>query len=296
MKRLSVIIVTYNSEKDIYDCISSIIQWSDIPFSELELIIVDNNSRNTDTMFEKLQSLYGRDIILIKNTHNGGYGQGNNMGIRKATAPIVLIMNPDVRLMEPVFKTALDAFEGNKTLSIYGMKQMLTTTEASKNSFSCAYTVNGYLQTFLTSFGNRYDKYVPRYMHFSGSCFFVRKEMFEQIGLFDETIFMYGEEEDIHFRMRRNGFKHMVYNPKLHYIHLTKEREPNLSYETKLLDVAIEHSMKKGYKARKVIKNRLRNNTILLLREKIFVFFGKKDKSQLNLLKEFRAEIIQRLK
>ena len=193
MKRLSVIIVTYNSENDIYDCISSIKQWSDIPLGELELIIVDNNSRNTDTMFEQLRSLYGSDIVLIKNTKNGGYGQGNNMGIRKATAPVVLIMNPDVRLMEPVFKTALDAFEGNKTLSIYGMKQMLTATEQSNNSFSCAYTVNGYLQTLMTSFGNRYDKYFPKYMHFSGSCFFVRKEMFEQIGLFDETIFMYGE-------------------------------------------------------------------------------------------------------
>lgn len=296
MKRLSVIIVTYNSENDIYDCISSIKQWSDIPLDELELIIVDNNSRNTDYMFEQLLSLYGSDIVLIKNTRNGGYGQGNNMGIRKATAPVVLIMNPDVRLIEPVFKTALDAFEENKALSIYGMKQMLSATEQSNNSFSCAYTVNGYLQTFLTSFGNHYDKYFPKFMHFSGSCFFVRKEMFEQIGLFDETIFMYGEEEDIHYRMRKKGFTQMLYNPKLHYLHLTKEREPNLAYETKILDVAIEQSKKKGYNVRNTIKNRLRNNTILLLREKMLVFLGKKDKRQLNLLKEFRKEIKQRLK
>lgn len=296
MKRLSVIIVTYNSENDIYDCISSIKQWSDIPLDELELIIVDNNSRNTDYMFEQLLSLYGSDIVLIKNTRNGGYGQGNNMGIRKATAPVVLIMNPDVRLIEPVFKTALDAFEENKALSIYGMKQMLSAIEQSNNSFSSAYTVNGYLQTFLTSFGNHYDKYFPKFMHFSGSCFFVRKEMFEQIGLFDETIFMYGEEEDIHYRMRKKGFTQMLYNPKLHYLHLTKEREPNLAYETKILDVAIEQSKKKGYNVRNTIMNRLRNNTILLLREKMLVFLGKKDKRQLNLLKEFRKEIKQRLK
>lgn len=120
--------------------------------------------------------------------------------------------------------------------------------------------------------------------------------MFEQVGLFDETIFMYGEEEDIHYRMRKSGFKQMIYNPKLHYIHLTKEREPNLAYETKLLDVAIEHSRKKGYDVSKTIKNRLRNNTILLLREKVLVFLGKKDKRQMNLLKEFRKEITKRLK
>ena len=296
MKRLSIIIVTYNSEKDIFDCISSIKQWSDIPFDELELIIVDNNSRNTDSMFEQLRSLYSNDIVLIKNTHNGGYGQGNNMGIRRATAPVILIMNPDVRMMEPVFKTALDAFDHWKDLSIYGMKQMLSATVPSNNSFCCAYTVNGYLQTIMTSIGNRFDYYLPRYMHFSGSCFFIRKEMFEQVGLFDETIFMYGEEEDIHYRMRKSGFKQMIYNPKLHYIHLTKEREPNLAYETKLLDVAIEHSKKKGYDVSKTIKNRLRNNTILLLREKVLVFLGKKDKRQMNLLKDFRKEINQRLK
>ena len=296
MKRLSIIIVTYNSEKDIFDCISSIKQWSDIPFDELELIIVDNNSRNTASIFEQLRLLYGNDIVLVKNTHNGGYGQGNNMGIRRATAPVILIMNPDVRMMEPVFKTALDAFDHWKDLSIYGMKQMLSATVPSNNSFCCAYTVNGYLQTIMTSIGNRFDYYLPRYMHFSGSCFFIRKEMFEQVGLFDETIFMYGEEEDIHYRMRKSGFKQMIYNPKLHYIHLTKEREPNLAYETKLLDVAIEHSKKKGYDVSKTIKNRLRNNTILLLREKVLVFLGKKDKRQMNLLKDFRKEINQRLK
>ena len=209
---------------------------------------------------------------------------------------IDLIMNPDVRLMEPVFKMALEAFDCNKDLSMYGMKQMLSATEPSTNSFCCAYTVNGYLQTFMTSMGNRYDRYIPRYMHFSGSCFFIRKEMFEQAGLFDETIFMYGEEEDIHYRMRKKGFSHMIYNPKLHYIHLTKEREPNLAYEIKLLDVAITQSKKKGCTEIRIIKNRLRNNTILLLREKLLVFLGKKDKRQMQLLKDFRKEIMQRLK
>ncbi len=129
MKRLSIIIVTYNSEKDIYDCINSIRQWTDIPTEALELIVVDNNSRDTDAMFAQLRELYGNDVVLIKNTRNGGYGQGNNMGIRQATAPVILIMNPDVRLMEPVFQTALNAFDQWKDLSIYGMKQRIIHTK-----------------------------------------------------------------------------------------------------------------------------------------------------------------------
>ena len=114
MKRLSIIIVTYNSEKDIYDCMASIKKYADIPMSELEIIIVDNNSKEVDSMFAKLRKLYGEDIILINNTHNGGYGQGNNVGIRRATAPVILIMNPDVRLICPIFRTAIEAFENDK--------------------------------------------------------------------------------------------------------------------------------------------------------------------------------------
>ena len=79
MKKVSIIIVTYNSEKDIYDCISSIIEYSDIPLVEIELVVVDNNSTGCDTMFNKLKTLWGEDIVLIKNSSNGGYGQGNNM-------------------------------------------------------------------------------------------------------------------------------------------------------------------------------------------------------------------------
>ena len=177
-----------------------------------------------------------------------------------------------------------------------GVSSMMSSTPVRVSSFWIFRPSRPMMRPFMSSLGNRYDRYLPRYMHFSGSCFFIRKEMFEQAGLFDETIFMYGEEEDIHYRMRKKGFAHMVYNPRLHYIHLTKEREPNLAYEIKLLDVAIAQSRKKGCTERRIIKNRLRNNTILLLREQLLVWSGKKDKRQLHLLEDFRKEIKQRLK
>lgn len=296
MKRLSIIIVTYNSEHDIYDCVSTIIKFSDIPLSELELIIVDNNSRDTDTMFIKLKELYGNDIVLIKNTHNGGYGQGNNVGIKKATAPVILIMNPDVRLIEPIFKTAVEAFENNSELAMYGMKQMLTPTLPSTNSFTCTYAINGYIQTIMSSICNRYDHYIAKYMHFSGSCFYIRKQMFEHAGLFDESVFMYGEEEDIHYRMWKLGYTKMVYNPKLHYIHLVKERKPDLKYELKLIDVAVFQNEKKGFSAKKTLKDRLRNTNMLIAREKLKILMGKTDKSLINMLIELKTEIRNKIK
>ena len=118
MKRLSIIIVTYHSEKDIYDCIDSVRSFTDIPCEELEVIVVDN-SPQCEPMFAKLRELYGNDIILVHNTHNGGYGQGNNVGIRKATAPVIMIMNPDVRLVQPVFRHCLEQFANQDNTEEY---------------------------------------------------------------------------------------------------------------------------------------------------------------------------------
>lgn len=295
MKRLSIIIVTYNSEKDIYDCLDSIRQHSDINSEELEIIVVDNNSRQADAMFAEIRNRYGNGIMLLKNTHNGGYGQGNNIGIRQATAPVILIMNPDVRLMEPIFSKALSAFGENRQLAILGMKQMLSETTPATNSFSCTYMMNGYLATLLTAIGNRTALYLPRLMHFSGSCFFINKQMFEAIGLFDESIFMYGEEDDINFRLRQRFGICQKYAPRLHYIHLCGERKPSLDYEEKLLNVAIANNEKKGYPRRKTILNRLRSTNIQYWREYLRVKMGKQDLSLYNMLKAWRQHLSQLL-
>ena len=68
MKRLSIVIVTYKSEEDIYDCLQSIWQYNDIPNEDLEVIVVDN-SPESEMMFSKLRELYKNDIVLIHNTH-----------------------------------------------------------------------------------------------------------------------------------------------------------------------------------------------------------------------------------
>ncbi|MBQ6203016.1 MAG: glycosyltransferase [Prevotella sp.] len=287
MKRLSIIIVTYKSENDIYDCLTSIRNHSDIATEELELIIVDN-SPESDKMFKTVRQRFGDDILLIKNTRNGGYGQGNNIGIRMAKAPVTLIMNPDVRLMEPVFLTALKAFEKDSQLSMYGMKQMLSPTEPSTNSFACTNMMNGYLATILTAISNRIDHYFARFMYFSGSCFFIRKQMFEEIGLFDDDIFMYGEEDDIHHRMKKRLGCHMTYNPHLHYIHLTKERKPDLEYEKRVFNSVCAMLQKKEYPKESFINNRLQSINLQLWREQLRTAIGKGNPSLLNMLKDFR--------
>lgn len=256
MKQLSIIIVTYKSEYDIYDCLQSIWQHCDLPREEVEVIIVDN-SPDSEEMFNRLHTLYGEDIILIKNSHNGGYGQGNNVGIRQATAPVIMIMNPDVRLIEPVFKTAIGAFERDNFLCIYGMKQMLSEQIKSHLSFDCSFRLNGFLRAFMIPLCNRLDWYWPRWMYFSGACFFIHREKFKEIGLFDEDIFMYGEEDDIHWRLAQINGHHFTYNKKLHYLHLTLNRPITLASLQTMLNSYIISGNKKEFPAKKTIRNTL---------------------------------------
>ncbi len=246
MKSVSIIIVTYNSEKDIFDCVRSIQDYADIPLSQIELIVVDNNSRESDKMFMELRNVWGEDIVLIKNSKNGGYGQGNNVGIRQASAPVILIMNPDVRLASPFFAKPLEAFAKDKQLIMYGMKQWYTPTMPSKSSFCCTQMLNGYLRSCIEALSNRAEWYIPSLMYFSGSCFYVRKDKFEEIGLFDEEFFMYGEENDIHYKFKRLFGAHFRYDKSLRYLHLTSERPPSVAYELKLVDVAIRRNVKRG--------------------------------------------------
>ena len=297
MKKVSIIIVTYNSEKDIYDCVTSIMEHADIPLQEIELVVVDNNSTGCDAMFDKLKTLWGEDIVLIKNSCNGGYGQGNNVGIRQSSAPLVLIMNPDVRLVCPIFRKAIALFANDKNMCMLGMKQWLTLEEPSTNSFTCTYMMNGYLSTVLSALCTRLDVYIAKYMHFSGSCFFINKAMFEAVGLFDESVFLYGEEDDIHYRLLHR-FKDckMVYDKSLRYLHLTKERQPDIKYEKTLIDVAVMQNKEKGYSERKTLKNRLRCINLQIFRERLRVMFGKKDCTLLNMLEELKQYNKEKLK
>lgn len=297
MKKLSIIIVTYNSEKDIYECLDTIYSHCNIPIKELEVIIVDNNSTDCDTMFNKLKTLWGEDIVLIKNSSNGGYGQGNNVGIRQCSAPVVLIMNPDVRLVCPIFRKAINLFSKNKNMCILGMKQWLTLEEPSNNSFTCTYRMNGYLSTILSALCTRLDFYIAKYMHFSGSCFFINKAMFEAVGLFDESVFLYGEEDDIHYRlMHRFKDCKMKYDKSLRYLHLTKERQPDIKYEKTLIDVAVIQNQKKGYNEDKTLKNRLRCINLLILRERLRIMLGKNNRTLLNMLEELKLYIKEKQK
>ena len=120
--------------------------------------------------------------------------------------------------------------------------------------------------------------------------------MFEAVGLFDESVFLYGEEDDIHYRLMHR-FKDCKMNSdkSLRYLHLTKERQPDIKYEKTLIDVAVIQNQKKGYNEDKTLKNRLRCINLLILRERLRIMLGKNNRTLLNMLEELKLYIKEKL-
>lgn len=292
MKRLSIVIVTYNDEKDIYDCIASIHKFADIPMSEVEVIVVDNSPADSAPMFEKLRNLYGNDIVLIRNDRNGGYGQGNNVGIRACTSPVVMVMNPDVRLYEPVFGKVLAAFDADAQLNLYGMKQMLDEHRPSKKTTDWTYMMNGWVRAFLSSFMSKSDWYFAKWMFISGACFFVRKSSFVEVGLFDEENFMYGEEDDIRLRLQHRYGVHTIYDRQLHYQHLIGERIISSKALVREAEACLLLYGKKGYKRQYILECFSQNLRAVLAYHKLLRLMGKSMPtiaSEVDALAEIRA-------
>ncbi len=224
MKKLSIIIVTYNSSHEIIDCLDAIYKHNDIA-DALEVILVDNNSKDFELMQASVRQRFGEEVVIIQNTLNSGYGKGNNIGVSHASAPYVMIMNPDVRMLTTSFADIVKTFDNNAQLAMIGFKQMETPQKAA-TSFAFVAHANGFLRSWGNLICNRFDWYFPKMMYFAGACFAIRKNTFDAIGGFDEHIFLYGEENDLHWRITHlTTGNRLQYCNTIQYLHPTHHRD-----------------------------------------------------------------------
>ena len=292
-KSVSVIIVTYNSEKHIFDCLDALYANNDIG-DALEVVIVDNQSVSFAETQQLLKSKYGDGLVIIQNDRNGGYGQGNNVGIRKASAPIIMIMNPDVRLIEPVFKKAIEAFKDQRVVQ-FGMQQ-LDKNGNRAYSFAVSSWIHPCIGLPLTSICNKLKWYFPKIMYLCGACFFIRKSSFEEVGLFDERLFMYFEEDDIHYRLMKGKKNTIVYDKSLGYLHLhglySEHKEDDYIYEKTSLKNDILINGERGRTKNAVLKREIIWYKMFLIKEKIS-YMVRKDSNTKAYIKHLQGWIKQ---
>ncbi|BAI60316.1 hypothetical protein MCP_0244 [Methanocella paludicola SANAE] len=191
---ISIIIVTYNSERFIGNAIDSIIG-QNYPPASTEIIVVDNNSRDKTavTVNEYMEKYNDKiKIKLVETNKNNGFGKGVNIGVLNASpnADYVLLFNPDCKLYKDTLTELISA--ASATISDgYRLWECRQMPYEHPKHYSPV--------TLETSWS-------------SGACCLIHKDAFENVGGFDENIFLYMEDVDLSWRLRMNGYK-LMYLP-----------------------------------------------------------------------------------
>lgn len=229
--QLSVIIVNYNVKHFIEQCLHSVLKASENIAAEV--FVVDNNS--VDGSIALISEKFPQ-VILIENKTNTGFSVANNQAIRQARGRYVLLLNPDTVVQEDTFTRIIAFMDAHPEAGALGVKMLDGKGNFAPESkrglptpWVAFYKIFGLSKLFPHS--RRFGKYHLSYLGendineievLSGAFMLLRKSVLDQIGLLDETFFMYGEDIDLSYRVTKAGYKNYYY-PETQIIHYKGE-------------------------------------------------------------------------
>jgi GT2 family glycosyltransferase len=195
--------------------------------------VVDNNS--VDQSVEMVQEKFP-DVKLIANKDNPGFSVANNQAIKQSNGEYVLLLNPDTIVEETTFKKVVDFMDAHPDAGGLGVKMVdgngkfLPESKRGLPTPAVAfYKIFGLAALFPKSktFGRYHlgflDKEETHSIDIlSGAFMLMRKKTLDEVGLLDETFFMYGEDIDLSYRIIKGGYKN-YYFPETRIIHYKGE-------------------------------------------------------------------------
>lgn len=219
---LSIVIINYKTFELTKKCLESIFKEykKELSDKKIEIVLVDNASG--DGSVEKIEKTeFGKKIKIIKSKKNLGFGGGNNLGAEKSLGKYVLFLNSDTEIKDKGFLKMTSFLEENERISILGGKLFFPdgTIQKSVGKF---YTLKNLFLMLFTGekIGNLREspKKITRADWVSGACMMVRKDVFIEIGKFDEKMFMYMEDVEICYRNKKAGYLTYFY-PSITLLH-----------------------------------------------------------------------------
>ncbi len=209
--KLSVIILNYNVHYFLELCLKSVI--AAIKNLEAEIIVVDNNSE--DSSCEMIRENFP-DVILIENNENFGFSKGNNIGFARSKGEYVCILNPDTVVPEDIFELLLEFINNQTNVGIVGCKLINGKGDFLPESKRNIPFVKAALKKLI---GNSKDYYaghldeneIGKVDILVGAFMLMKREVFQEIGGFDEDYFMYGEDIDLSYKVLKAGYDNYYY-------------------------------------------------------------------------------------
>jgi GT2 family glycosyltransferase len=217
---MSIVLVCWNNKAYLDPCLKSLYEGG--LKSSFDVVVVDNGS--TDGSQQMLAEKYP-DVLLIQNEGNVGLGKASNQGIEATNGRHVLLLNNDTLVNGPALDMLVDFLDAHPEAGATAGK-LLNSDGSFQSGFAPFSTL---LEEFLIvthigellwpgypSHGDSNEIKETGWM--SSACLLVRRAALDQIGLLDESYFIYGDEADLQYRLNKAGWK-VFFLPESSIIH-----------------------------------------------------------------------------
>ncbi len=231
---VSVIIVSWNVEHLLTDCLRAIFSPEVSDDLRIEVTVVDNASTDNSAV---VASSFA-SVKVIGSETNMGYGRANNLGMSTALGRYLLVLNPDTVPQADALKLLIDFADRHSRAGIVAPRLLNPDSSVQASAFHFPTLlmsvidlfplpgiVPGRIRQWLagSALNGRYPKEsmdAPfRMDHPLGACMLLRREAYEQVGGFDPNLFMYSEEIDLAMRYKQRGWERWQL-PAARVIHL----------------------------------------------------------------------------
>jgi GT2 family glycosyltransferase len=224
---IAIIIISFNVEKLLKECIESIHR--ETKEARFEIWVIDNHSRDHSVQMLKRDF---PDIHLIENDENVGFTRANNQAIRQCRSDYVLLLNPDTLIQAGAIDKMVQFMEAHPDVGVSGCRVLnedgslqLACRRSMPSPSVAFFRLAGLSRLFPRS--QKMARYNLTYLDpmqthevdaVSGAFLLIRREVIEKIGLLDEDFWIYGEDIDWCIRTKRAGWK-VMYHPEAHILH-----------------------------------------------------------------------------
>lgn len=212
--KLSVVILNYNVRYFLEQCVLSV--QNAIQNIDAEIIVVDNNSSDDSCMMMKT---HFPKIRFIENKENSGFPKGNNLGVAMAQGEYLCILNPDTVVAEDTFTKILAFAENQSDLGIVGCKLIDGTGNflpESKRGIPTPFVAFTKIFSLYQLFPNfrPFGKYYAAHLSENqtgkvdilvGAFMLLKRDLYLQVGGFDENCFMYSDDIDLSYTILKTG-------------------------------------------------------------------------------------------
>lgn len=253
---LSIIIVSWNVRDLLRECLQSV--YATAQDCSFEVIVVDNAS--SDGSVDMVVGEFS-EVTIIQNKFNKGFGAANNQGVQKATGEYVLFLNDDTKVYDHTFDRCLSYMRGHTDSGALGCHIINSdgSTQPSVRAEPTLYSQVIVLSKVYNIFPQLLKTYRQRNFDYSktqsvhevmGAFFMMPKELFVQLGGFDEHFFVWFEETDLAKRIR-NAQKKVVYFADaqiLHHRGASFLQHPTITKQ-RMFNASMLHYFKKHHSA-----------------------------------------------